>query len=255
MKRIMNDSFQFCCEQSCVMRVSTAAVKAARASCASYPGTAESMQLNASGRLGISCEPPENDGISAPCIHEHFFNLPKGFEVMGPSTFAFHSAVRRIDPFNQCRRRLRDEDWPTLELYLERTSETKRMADVMSLLRGRTVTLVGASVVRAMFGAFQCALEGAGLRRQHELEWKRWGWSGFTVDNNGCATTVLNRLREEFGRSPKDLKRGKRFVDGLRREGCAPAGRGFASLLDNTDVVIIGCSRVPVCPCPAFAHA
>ena len=55
----------------------------ARAACAAQPGFSESVQLNATGKLAISCRPYENDGRSAPCIHEDFFNFPAGFEGMG----------------------------------------------------------------------------------------------------------------------------------------------------------------------------
>ena len=120
---------------------------AARAACAAQPGFSEDVQLNATGKLAISCKPAENDGRSAPCIHEAFFSFPAGFEEMGVPELTRRAHWRRIDPFNQCRSRTRDEEWPTAELVERRTPTTKTMADVMALLGRRVVTLVGTSVM------------------------------------------------------------------------------------------------------------
>lgn len=185
------------------------------------------MQLNATSKLAISCEPREADGASAPCIHENFFHFPRGFESMTADSMAFHAQVRRIDPFNQCRRRKLDADWPTLELDLERTAETRTMRDVMALLRGRVVTLIGASVVRATFGAIQCALETARLRREHELQWRLWGWGTFTADNRGCAEASAAHPGLDAMRRKHDSTT-RAFAKRLRAAGCVGSGDRFA---------------------------
>ena len=119
-----------------------------------------------------------------PCIHEDFFNFPAGFEGMGVADKR-RSDWRRIDPFNQCRSRTRDEHWPTAELIEVRTPSTRTMADVMPLLGRRVVTLVGASVM--------CATSRHAVRPRdrppppkYELQWARWGWGTFTADGGGC---------------------------------------------------------------------
>jgi hypothetical protein len=206
----------------------------ARASCALQPGFVESVQLNATGKLAISCEPLEAGGQSAPCIRESFFDFPHGFEHMNAVQIAHHYLPGRIDPFNQCRRRQLDDDWPTLELNLQRSSDTKRMANVMNLLQGRVVTLVGASIVRATFGALQCALATAGLRQAHELQWRLWGWATFTSDNGGCnyLSAMLSERNKLEGRST--------LADRLRASRCIASGSQFVKMLASTDVVIVG---------------
>ena len=213
-----------------------AAIGRSRSACASQPGLAEAVQLNATGKLAISCQPPENDGVSAPCIHEAFFNFPWGFERMSNEDMAYHAFWRRIDPFNQCRRRTRDADWPTVEVTLQRTAETKTMKDVMNVLGRRVVTLVGASVMRATFGALQCALESAGLRREHELQWTRWGWGTFTDDNVGC-NPGLGALRRQYLQGRK--RDPAAFVRELRSADCLSRGIAFQKMLNRTDVVVM----------------
>ena len=146
------------------------AIQQARASCSSRRGFSEDVQLAATAphnRLGIACAPAENNFQSAPCILEHFFHYPPGFEEMDGATMA--ASMQKVLPFNQCRQRKRDADWPTVEPYLRRNG-VRDMADVMSLLGKRVVTMIGASIVRQTLAAMQCALESqtAGGRHQRQ---------------------------------------------------------------------------------------
>ena len=45
--------------------------------------------------------------------------------------------------------------------------------------------MIGASLVRQTTNAVQCQLAAAGLRREHELKWKHWGWGTFSEDGQG----------------------------------------------------------------------
>ena len=204
------------------------AIAHARASCAAQPGFSEWVQFNATAKLAVSCQPLENEGLSAPCLHEPFFHFPAGFERMGTDELA--ERWRRIDPFNQCRSRKADADWPTLEVHHTRTAATRTMGDVMRMLGPRNVTLVGASIMRQTFGAVNCALETHGLRRNHELQWRHWGWATFAADNRGCGANFSRDLQP---RSVSGMER-------LRRLGCVAAGTQFASMLEKTDVVVVG---------------
>lgn len=206
----------------------SAAVATARLACASQQGFSEWVQLNATQKLGVSCQPLENGGLSAPCLHEPFFHFPAGFEQMDADEMA--ARWRRIDPFNQCRSRRTDADWPTLEMHHTRTAATKRMDDVMRTLGRRNVTLVGASVMRQTFIAMQCALETYGLRKRHELQWRHWGWATFSADNGGCGANFTRDLQP---RTASGMER-------LRRLGCVAAGTKFGAMLDRTDVVVVG---------------
>jgi hypothetical protein len=218
------------------------AIQHARMSCARFQGFAEDVQLSASSphkRLGIACEPHEGNGLSAPCLHEHFFHFPNGFENMDAARMAEALRPEHVDPFVQCRLRTQDEQWPTLELdtALQRTSNTHNMSDVMRLLGSRRVAMVGASLVRQLHGALQCALAGAGLRRDHELQWRHWGWATFTHDNRGCAD--VSALRHGAGGSSAGNGGGEGFVQRLEASGCVSKGTAFRELLESSDVVII----------------
>ena len=204
------------------------ALVASRAACAAQRGFNEAVQLNATRKLAISCEPPEGSGLSAPCLHEHFFHFPKGFEHMNAEDM--ERSWRRVDPFNQCRTRKTDADWPTVELHHTRTSETKTMGDMMNLLGKRNVTIIGASLMRQTLGAMQCALETFGLRRHHELQWRHWGWSTFSSDNKGCGANFSRDLQP---RTAAEVSR-------LRQAGCVPKGAEFAAMLSRSDVVVVG---------------
>ena len=129
-------------------------------------------------RLAISCQPPEGDGRSSPCIYEPFFHFPRGFESMGQSELAAAYKNPRLgEAYAQCKLRRRDEDWPTLELHLKRTPETKDIRDVLSVLGRRRVTMVGASITRATVAAIQCAMTSYGLRAGRETQFLTWGWA------------------------------------------------------------------------------
>ena len=213
------------------------AVLRARHTCASYSGHDEAVQLNATDRLAISCEPPEGSARNPapPCIHEPFFHFARGFERMTAAELEQSSDRKRngIDPFVQCRiRRVgHDEDWPTVDPDLTRTDATKTMVDVMGLLGKRRVTMIGASLVRQSLGAMQCQLESASLRRSHELQWRHWGWSTFSQDNKGCAGERHAGLWRAQGRAK---------FEGLRAAGCVPRGDEFVrAVLNQTDVVIL----------------
>ena len=56
---------------------------------------------------------------------EPFFHFPAGFEDMDVAVMAEH--LKRIEPFNQCRIRNRDDQWPTVEPHLRRDIDTKTM--------------------------------------------------------------------------------------------------------------------------------
>lgn len=214
-----------------------------RASCLSHPGYAEAAQLNATwpnSRLAITCAPAENNFGAPPCIQEHFFHMPKGFEGFSSETLAEHIAHSRVDPFNQCRSRTRDEDWPTTDLHLTRDPSTKTMHDVMQVLGKRIVTMIGASLTRQTHAAMQCALESVvpGGRRAHELQWRQWGWGTFTVDNRGCDDVMHEQrdgVRQRIPMSPAQR------VARLTESGCIGRGREFQALLDSdhADVVIV----------------
>ena len=210
-------------------------ILAFRRACAAQPGHDEVVQLNATARIGISCEPAEGDvaNPSPPCLHEPFFHFARGFEGMSAEIMARHSDKRRngIDPYVQCRiRRVgHDEDWPTVDAYHQRRKHTKTIVDIMEILGSRHVTMVGASLVRQALGAMQCQLEAAGLRRRHELQWRHWGWSTFASDNRGC-TDVWHAVADS----------GERRFERLKASGCIARGSAFASMLNASDVVIVG---------------
>ena len=192
--REAGSSTRFATPRPCSSRrplASSLMASTARRTCAALPGHSETVQLSATARLGVSCEPAEGGGSAAPCLHEPFFHFAKGFETMSEQEFAAHSDKKRngIDPFVQCRiRRVGiDSDWPTVDTELERTATTKTIVDVMSLLGERTVTMIGASLVRQTLGAVQCQLEAGNLRRKHELQWRQWGWSTYSEDSKGCS--------------------------------------------------------------------
>ena len=60
----------------------------ARLACSARPGHAESVQLSATARLAITCEPPEGNGEAAPCLYEPFFHFARGFEDMSDAEMA-----------------------------------------------------------------------------------------------------------------------------------------------------------------------
>ena len=201
----------------------------ARLACSARPGHAESVQLSATARLAITCEPPEGNGEAAPCLYEPFFHFARGFEDMSEAEMANHSDKRRngLDPYVQCRTRRvgHDEDWPTVDVHLQRNDRTKTITNVTALLGSRRVAIVGASLVRQTIGAVQCQLEAAGLRRDHELQWRHWGWATFTQDNQGCDNVTSMEAATR--------------VEKLRASGCVPRGSKFARLLSWADVVVI----------------
>ena len=100
-------------------------VERARRRCAAQPGHAELAQLDALQKLAVSCEPPEDDGNSPPCIHEHFFHFPRGFEGMSARELANYTRGHPVDPFVQCRMRTQDEAWPTVETEFRRSQRAR----------------------------------------------------------------------------------------------------------------------------------
>ena len=219
------------------------AASTSRRTCAALPGHSETVQLSATARLGVSCEPAEGGGSAAPCLHEPFFHFAKGFETMSEQEFAAHSDKKRngIDPFVQCRiRRVGiDSDWPTVDTELERTATTKTIVDVMSLLGERTVTMIGASLVRQTLGAVQCQLEAGNLRRKHELQWRQWGWSTYSEDSKGCSNFSA-RFRGPLKHPNKEAhwRQLKRRAELLRAAGCVTSEH-FMQMLNRSDVVIV----------------
>ncbi|KAG8464192.1 hypothetical protein KFE25_003255 [Diacronema lutheri] len=115
------------------------ATRLARASCAATPGYSPEEQLREGAReLRVRCEPP---GGGPPCILDAFLHSSAPSEKQ--------PAFRDLKPsFRQCFRRTRDSDWPTVESHAPRTAVTRTVVDVVRLLAGRTVTIVGASVAK-----------------------------------------------------------------------------------------------------------
>lgn len=111
------------------------------------------------------------------------------------------------------------------------------------LLGRRVVTMVGASLVRATVSAMQCSLEGAGLRREHELQWRNWGWGTFAQDNGGCGTnfTALRNAMPMGGR-----------VQRFEAAGCVGLDGAFDAMLRQTDVAVVAYNPQHCAPHPSL---
>eukprot|EP00966_Prymnesium_polylepis_P270100 6239626-Prymnesium_polylepis.1 len=175
---------------------------------------------------GISCVPFGDS--TPPCItgSGRFFHLP--LDVL---PVAASHAPPRVRPhgkdYSQCRARRRDADWPLIfEPHAQRTESTRTVSDVVKLLRGRTVTIVGPSDTANLMQAIFCALASARLLESHGCRWRHWGWARFGEDNCACEWDV-----------PRPS------VAGVPRSrpcaASASAGYSFDTMLNASDVVVV----------------
>ena len=146
-----------------------------------------------------------------------------------PVNFERFPALLRDDlwptrSFAQCRARPSDAAWPTREKYIVRTSSTKTARDVLRLLGGRRVTLVGASLMAQLHEAVLCALVGAGVDlRAADEQWSFSRMDVYTADKlHGAAGAPLRRRLAQV-------------------HPAAPVhARACEELLNATDVLILG---------------
>jgi hypothetical protein len=104
-------------------------------------------------------------GTSPPCLRESFFHVPQAaLEAHTINMSALPPRIGDRTTYEQCRRRSSDSEWPTFEPHARRARGTKTLADVLKLLRGRRVTLVGASLMQQTHHAIQCAAASANAR-------------------------------------------------------------------------------------------
>jgi hypothetical protein len=154
---------------------------------------------------GIACTPR---GLYPPCIH--------------PSGALFHKAGGRKN-YGECSSRPTDADWPfVFEPHAVRTEDTRTVRDVVRLLKGRRVTIIGASDTAHLMEAINCALAATGLLQSHGCRFRHWGWESLTNDNCACVW------------SSSSNPNATRPCSALAVEGYS-----FETMLANSDVVVV----------------
>ena len=173
-------------------------------------------QLDGAGELLVQC-----GDRTPPCVAPAFFHATRqgAHDLSMPHPFMWNHAppCSRADLYTQCRKRHRD-DWVNDLHQARERSSSRTVEDVLALLGGRTVTVVGSSMELQLELAVQCAIAEADRCNQSDA-WRHWGWGTFHDDNLGC-------------------QKVKTVADVLS-SGCAAHGQAFEAMLANTDVVIV----------------
>lgn len=193
-----------------------------RKACARVPAFDTRTQLE-SGALRIRCQP---SGAGPPCVLQDFFSLHGDVERQESPRVTYQSR----SALEQCVRRKRDEDWPTVEPHFTRTPDTKTVADVIDIIGDSRVTIVGASISAHLHGAVHCALARAGKLSTHRWLWRHWGWATLAEDNKGACKWADVRGHPRFNDHPVEVT-----------EPCMGKG-AFDKMLATTDIL---CAPLP----------
>ena len=127
--------------------------------------------------------------ISAAAAHPQHHNVQQALKKATPPVHTLK------DGYAQCRARIGDDDWPMLfDPHAKRTQHTRTVRDVVRLLGGRRVTVVGPSDTSHLMKAISCNLASAGLLDAHSCKCFHQPDSNTPVvhQNSGSHTLIIS---------------------------------------------------------------